>query len=143
MINIQRIIINPDWSARRAQNDIALIRTAKPISFNDRARPICLPPSENYNNSAGDMLTVAGYGYTTDNLVVNVLPSKLQMAQIPVVGMSSCRETYNRTRIPITDKMICAGSATSGRCTVSSRTTNGEVIGNQIDLTLFSGRNEG
>ena len=119
LIPVEKIIIYSDWNARKAQNDIALVRVSKSITFSDKARPICLPPDEQYNISAGMKATIAGYGFTTDNVVVNILPNQLQMTQIPIVRKESCRDAYNRTRIPITDKMICAGSTSYGRCTVS------------------------
>lgn len=123
LLPIQKIVIHPEWNARKAQNDIALVRTTKTITFNDRARPICLPSSDDLANEentlgTGKLATIAGYGFTTDGFI-NVLPNRLQYVQIPVVRMDNCKQSYNRTRIPITDKMICAGTATYGRCTVS------------------------
>ena len=118
MIPVAKIIIHPEWNSRRAQNDIALIRTTKPIVFNQRVQPICLPESKNYELHGGQTVTVAGYGYTTDNLVFNFLPDRLKAVRVPIVRMDNCRQTYNVSRIPITDRMICAGVTTYGRCSV-------------------------
>lgn len=65
MLPVKRIVIHPDWNSRKAQNDIALIQTTKSIAFDDKSRPICLPDSGEYTVSAGQLLTVAGYGYVS------------------------------------------------------------------------------
>lgn len=134
LLPIQKMVLHPEWNARKAQNDIALVRTSKSITFNDRARPICLPSSDSEASlNTGTMATIAGYGFTTDGLI-NVLPNRLQSVQIPVVRFDSCKQAYNRTRIPITEKMICAGTATYGRCTVSE---NVEPLALMLFCSLF------
>lgn len=120
LIPIKKIVKHPDWNSRRAQNDIALIQTTRSITFTEKARPICLPPYENYGVEAGQMVRLAGYGFTTDNLVFNVLPNRLQTVEIPVIRADNCKKSYNISRIPITEKMICAGVTTYGRCSVSA-----------------------
>lgn len=116
MLNVDKIEKHPKWNSRRAQNDIALVRLSKPIEFNARASPICLPPYEEFDVSPGEQLTLAGYGYTTDRIAFNRLPTQLQSVTIPVMQMDQCQQMYNRTRIPITERMICAGSALDGEC---------------------------
>nr|XP_027205356.1 trypsin-1-like [Dermatophagoides pteronyssinus] len=128
MIPVSKIIIHPEWNSRRAQNDIALIRLTKPIVFNQRVRPICLPKSNDYEMNGGQSVTVAGYGYTTDNLVINFLPDRLKAVRVPVVRMDNCRQTYNVSRIPITDRMICAGVTTYGRCSGAMRGDSGSAL---------------
>ncbi|XP_046916503.2 trypsin-1 [Dermatophagoides farinae] len=128
MIPVAKIIIHPEWNSRRAQNDIALIRTTKPIVFNQRVQPICLPESKNYELHGGQTVTVAGYGYTTDNLVFNFLPDRLKAVRVPIVRMDNCRQTYNVSRIPITDRMICAGVTTYGRCSGAMRGDSGSAL---------------
>lgn len=118
LIPVAKIIVHPEWNSRRALNDIALIKTNKPIKFNSRVQPICLPDNEQYDTNGGQIVTVAGYGYTTDNLVFNFLPDRLKSVQVPVVRMDQCRALYNVSRVLITDKMLCAGITTYGRCSV-------------------------
>ncbi|OTF69765.1 Group 3 mite allergen-like protein (serine protease) [Euroglyphus maynei] len=133
MIPVAKIIIHPEWNSRRAQNDIALIRTTKPIVFNQRVRPICLPKIKDYELNNGQSVTVAGYGFTTDNLVFNFLPDRLKAVRIPVVRMDNCRQTYNISRIPITNRMICAGVTTYGRCSGAMRGDSGSALISYMD----------
>ncbi|KAJ6217391.1 hypothetical protein RDWZM_008548 [Blomia tropicalis] len=129
MINVQKIVINPEWQPRQAQNDIALVRLSKPISFNERARPICLPTSNDYGTANGQFATIAGYGFTTDNLLgLNILPNRLHTVQVPMVNMDNCKKAYSRTRIPITNRMICAGMTTYGRCSGALKGDSGSAL---------------
>lgn len=140
MLPIKKIVIHPEWNSRKAQNDIALVMTTKAITFSNKARPICLPPSEDYNITAGHKATVAGYGFTTDNLLVNVLPSKLQAVEIPIIRMENCRKSYNISRIPITDKMVCAGSSLYGHCSVSFTSKFSIFVNFPLSLGSHEGR---
>lgn len=130
MLPIDKIELHPQWSSRKAHNDVALIRVAKPITFGSRARPICLPSVEHGQRVAagGQMAMLAGFGYTTDNVIFNILPNHLQAARIPFVQLERCRKSYNRTRVQLTDNMLCAGSALSGHCVGALRGDSGSPL---------------
>lgn len=130
LLPIDKIEIHPHWHSRKAQNDIALIRVSKPIVFGPRARPICLPSIEHGERvaSGGQMAMLAGFGYTSDNVIFNILPNHLQAARIPFVPMDRCRKSYNRTRVQLTDNMLCAGSALSGHCIGALRGDSGSGL---------------
>ncbi|KPM02550.1 transmembrane serine protease-like protein [Sarcoptes scabiei] len=137
---VSKIFLHPEWNPRKAQNDIALIKVSKPLEFNSRVRPICLPSSIAYELNAGQSVSVAGYGYTTDNIILNFLPDSLKAVEVPVVGMQNCRQTYNSSRIPITDRMICAGITTDGRCSGAMRGDSGSaLVSYQNNRAIHSG----
>ncbi|CAH2257133.1 CLIP domain-containing serine protease 2-like [Pararge aegeria] len=89
------------------QNDIALLRLAYDVQFNDFVKPICLPtdPSLRRKTFEGDDMEVAGWGKTETRSTSNV---KLKVV-VPVVRKSDCQQVYRRARRVITDKQLCAG----------------------------------
>jgi hypothetical protein len=41
--SISSITVLPNYDARTGSHDIALLKLANPINFNDNIRPVCLP----------------------------------------------------------------------------------------------------
>lgn len=57
--NVSQIILHPKYYPVSLNNDIALIKLAKPVSFNNYIQPICLP-SVNEKIQYGKVCYVAG-----------------------------------------------------------------------------------
>ena len=123
---ITKVVLHPDWNSRTAKHDIAMVKVAKPIEFNKRVQPICLPTSDQLPE-AGSQATIAGYGFTTENLIAR-LPTGLKFARIPIVGNDTCVSVYQRSKIDITDKMICAGTALDGHCIGALKGDSGSAL---------------
>ncbi|XP_045776968.1 CLIP domain-containing serine protease 2-like [Maniola jurtina] len=89
------------------QNDIALLRLAYNVPFNDFVKPICLPtdPSLARETFEGADMEVAGWGKTETRSTSDV---KLKV-RVPVVRKSDCQEIYSRAGRTITDNQLCAG----------------------------------
>lgn len=92
---------NPQVSGQ--QNDIALVRLSRDVSFTNFIKPICLPEGPQLDNK----LTVAGWGQTENRYES---PVKLK-AQIPLADRDSCLKKYRAppNNIVITETQICAG----------------------------------
>lgn len=43
LYRLARIYIHPEYTADGDKNDIALIRTSRPMQFNEAVGPVCLP----------------------------------------------------------------------------------------------------
>ena len=58
----EKIIMHPEYDMKTVRNDIALIKMARPIKFNDYAVPVCLPAAK--EDLQNIICTVSGWGYT-------------------------------------------------------------------------------
>ncbi|KAH8384036.1 hypothetical protein KR009_011800 [Drosophila setifemur] len=91
-------------------NDVALLRLRKPISFSKIIKPVCLP---RYNyDPAGRIGTVVGWGRTSEG---GELPSIVNQVKVPIMSITECRnQKYKSTRI--TSSMLCAGRPSMDSC---------------------------
>jgi secreted trypsin-like serine protease len=99
---------NPDTTL----NDIAVIKLARPFTFNANVQPACLPDageqvSENVQG------TVAGWGLTRENGATSNI---LMQVGVPVIGQSSCAKQYASQGIRVdAAAMLCAGYGQGGK----------------------------
>ncbi|RWS11937.1 Clotting factor B-like protein [Dinothrombium tinctorium] len=107
---IEKIILHPDYESSFYYNDIALIETEKPLTFNTLVRPVCLP----FNNkiASGDQVSVAGWGLLNFE---GVKSEVLNKATLNVIPRKRCNHTYSvhkSRKIPdgITEDFVCAGA---------------------------------
>ncbi|XP_049730892.1 transmembrane protease serine 3 isoform X3 [Elephas maximus indicus] len=62
---VEKIIYHSKYKPKRLGNDIALMKLAGPLTFNEMVQPVCLPNSEeNFPN--GKMCWTSGWGATED-----------------------------------------------------------------------------
>ena len=116
VMTISQIVVHEGWDENDGKNDIALIKTSRPIIFNERVNSICIPDTD---LNVTDNVMVAGWGMTSDrSLLAGFLPNRLKKLSIPIVDMEKCRQIYNFQSYQITDRMICAGSFRNGQCIV-------------------------
>uniref|UniRef100_A0A8D3CYU3 Vitamin K-dependent protein C n=1 Tax=Scophthalmus maximus TaxID=52904 RepID=A0A8D3CYU3_SCOMX len=100
-------------------NDIALIKLQKAITFSSSVMPICLP-AQDASYVTGMMGLVSGFGITEINNR-RILTNKLKYVQLPVVEQEVCSESIHlykkkRNNIPnLTNNMFCAGVPEGGR----------------------------
>lgn len=43
LYRISQIVIHPEYTSQGDKNDIAVIQTTRPITFNEAVGPVCLP----------------------------------------------------------------------------------------------------
>jgi trypsin len=109
-IAASRIVIHPSYDDISLENDLALIRLASPTSF----APVGLPADTSLE-TAGTMLTVAGWG---DTMSIPQWPYELREVDLPVVGDAACRNAYadfDYTGYVLPSAvMFCAGDLAAG-----------------------------
>lgn len=87
----QKIIMHPKYDPNTDRNDIALIKMARPIEFNDYSAPVCLPEAkEDLQNT---ICTVSGWGII--NSTTEVTSTFLRGLNIPVIPTSTCRKIHH------------------------------------------------
>ncbi|XP_075978591.1 trypsin-3-like [Anticarsia gemmatalis] len=111
VIKLVELIAHPDYNSKTIDNDVALMKTATPIEFNDIIQPIKLP-GEDGSLEEGSILTLSGWGMTETSDGSDTLLA----VKVPVVSDANCRKLLQN---PITKSMFCAGgldTSTKGPC---------------------------
>uniref|UniRef100_A0A182MDC4 CLIP domain-containing serine protease n=1 Tax=Anopheles culicifacies TaxID=139723 RepID=A0A182MDC4_9DIPT len=108
-IAIEKVLVHPSYTVSKTsvKNDIAQIRLARAVQFNDYVQPICLPlePTERTNSYDGKRFVVAGWGQTEE-----ASQSRYKL----FVGVSGVPEQQCRSQYPdanIDQTQVCAGGA--------------------------------
>ena len=101
---ILELFVRSDFVRRSYDNDIALIRMDREVSFNNLIRPVCLPSK--VDKLAGVEGTVVGWGLLKEK---GEIPDGLHAIQLPVIPQTLCKLTSRHRKNSITDNMFCAG----------------------------------
>ncbi|XP_041969724.1 CLIP domain-containing serine protease 2-like [Aricia agestis] len=108
-VAIERAIVHDQYvrGDDSMPNDIALLRLAREVQFDDFVKPICLPTEAALlkNNFEGYDLQVAGWGKTNNASASQV---KLKIS-LPVYDHKKCQDQYFRQGRNVTDKQFCVG----------------------------------
>jgi len=108
------IIVHPDYNETTLDNDIAILKLASPLTFNNDVQPACLPNRSFKPN--GQTAFVSGWGDTMEN---GADASTLQFVRVPLMTNEECigeNSVYNLTSNPqVTSNMMCAGFTEGGK----------------------------
>jgi len=97
---------NYDPRSPSKENDIAVIRLARKVSYSDFIRPICLPIGELANKDFGGVdLTAAGWGRTETAAKSDV---KLKVT-LRGVDSPYCASVYRPSQVIVGTRHLCAG----------------------------------
>uniref|UniRef100_A0A2K6U3B5 Ovochymase 1 n=1 Tax=Saimiri boliviensis boliviensis TaxID=39432 RepID=A0A2K6U3B5_SAIBB len=107
----KHIIVHEDFNILSYDSDIALVQLSSPLEYTSAVRPVCLPHSAEPLFSS-EICAVTGWGSISRD---GGLASRLQQIRVHVLERKVCEYTYYSAHPGgITEKMICAGFATSG-----------------------------
>ncbi|XP_001845720.2 trypsin-1 [Culex quinquefasciatus] len=102
---VSRVIKHNGYNSNNYNSDIAVLVLQKPVSFNEKLRPVCLPDMKKSFTGYDGLVT--GWGATSENGQVSV---NLQEVMVPIMSNADCKKSgYGDKRI--TDNMLCAGFA--------------------------------
>ncbi|XP_078502956.1 trypsin I-P1-like [Lissotriton helveticus] len=101
-------IKHPNYNTKPMDNDIMLIKLAKPAQYNQYIQPIPLPTN---CVAAGTRCTVSGWGVTISSGVLypRLRPKPadvLQCLNLPIISNARCKKSYPAV---YTSNMMCAG----------------------------------
>nr|WBW70049.1 venom protein [Lampona murina] len=135
-IKISRIVVHKDYD-NLYENDIALLKTAKPIDIagsEGYVNGICLPES---NEDPTGNATLIGWGFTDWEGSHSDI---LKEAEIPLIDIDTCNKHYpnrkNRNSLHINENMICAGTKNAHACLGD---TGGPLLQIKGDVTTLIG----
>ncbi|XP_028568569.2 complement C1s subcomponent [Podarcis muralis] len=124
-LDVEATIVHPDWlemannqPRTNFDNDIALVKLAKPLTMGPTISPICLPgASSDYDLPMGILGYISGWGRTPKTRAA----IHLRYARIPVVNMDRCRSVRpdapaDSLTYVFTDNMICGGGNGKDSC---------------------------
>ncbi|KAF7283571.1 hypothetical protein GWI33_023416 [Rhynchophorus ferrugineus] len=107
-VSSDQITVHPNWSYRKLQNDVALIKLPEPITFNQYIKPISLASTGTFSDSTA-LLT--GWGKTSDFSRVS---NTLNEVNLPVLDNKDC-SSYFQGMIESTH--VCtSGAEIKGGC---------------------------
>ena len=112
--DIEKKYEHPDYKPATFQNDLAVIRLNRDVTFKEHIIPVCLP--ENREDFLGEKAVVIGWGRTAHGQITT--PSKLQEVEVEVISADTCQEWFksnNRRETIYKDEFLCAGYETGGR----------------------------
>ncbi|KRT78368.1 Trypsin, partial [Oryctes borbonicus] len=111
-IPISESIIHPEYKHIEKQNDIALLRLSRDVTFSENVKAVCLSSSSDIPVG----LIVAGWGII--NTTTEETSRFLQKAYVKPYDLSKCNQTYldSPRKKTILDSQLCAFSPTQDTC---------------------------
>lgn len=111
MVNktVDQVEIHPLYSRLTHENDIALLKMASPITFNNYIQPVCLAQKGSTFHT-GVKAWVAGWGATSEEGSTSRV---LKEVSVPIVGDNECQ--CNNTLVAVPPKTICTGYGQGGK----------------------------
>ncbi|XP_021121959.1 vitamin K-dependent protein C isoform X2 [Heterocephalus glaber] len=108
---IKEILIHPNYTRRTTNNDIALLRLARPTILSKTIVPICLPDNglaERELTQAGQETVVTGWGYQSERKgdAKRSPTFILNFIRIPVAPRNECIQVMKNV---VSENMLCAG----------------------------------
>lgn len=118
VVDVVKALPHPGYNADTSDNDIALVKLAKPVTS---VRVAMLAKSGSGRAEvAGDRMTVTGFGRVAecapgDSRVECRMQDRLQQVDVPIVATQACLAAYASTGAAIGERQICAGYSEGGR----------------------------
>jgi len=107
-LDVVQIVVNPNYNPVRLTNDVALVRVATPIAFNENIQPICGPePTDLFEYRYS---LCSGWGTLSSGGAC--CPAILKYVSLNVTTNTFCDAEY--TTDQITADMICASDNNGG-----------------------------
>ncbi|XP_078488867.1 plasminogen-like isoform X3 [Ciona intestinalis] len=123
IVGFSSVHIHENYNDNTLDNDIALLKVAEPLVFNDHVKPVCLPE---YN---------AGVSYVPDTDVIisgwwtlksnGALSNALQQAYVDIVSLEECGTRYSSVFAP---SVMCAGILDKGGIDTCQGDSGGPLV---------------
>jgi len=114
-VDVAEIINHPNYNPTTVDNDYAILRLAKPVSFTKKVSPACLP-DDLTSTYEGTLATITGWGLLRDE---GRAPNVLQEVDVTAITNAKCQSEFPRSQIfpdTITKNMLCASAPGKDSC---------------------------
>lgn len=108
-IRVARIDVHPDWNPSTHDNDLALLRLARPTDAG-RVDPVTPAIAQQFGQPRASV-RVTGWGRTATS---GSTVSRLQTVDVPIVSTPDCNDPVAYRGL-VTGNMLCAGFEAGGR----------------------------
>ncbi|EFA02792.1 trypsin-7 [Tribolium castaneum] len=105
---VKKIYQNPNFNTNVNDYDVSILELASNLSFSNTISPITLAQQEIDPNSRAFT-----FGWGTFRSDSSRLAPELQSVALRIVDKDTCQESYEQ--MPITERMVCAGSQNGGK----------------------------
>ncbi|XP_076341795.1 chymotrypsinogen B-like [Tachypleus tridentatus] len=109
VVDIEYVMIHPQYRPKPVLNDIALWKLKHPVELSEYVDLICLPPPD--VNFSGMQGTIVGWGWTNSN--GGEYSHVLKEAKVPIWSPSECQNKWKNDVHPTN---VCAGGEDKDVC---------------------------
>lgn len=106
-VKTAKLIKHPKYDPAKTNNDVAILKLATPLTFNDKVQPACLPAADFKPEAKGAKAVVSGWGKVSGD-AKDVSPV-LRWTELPLMTNADCIKKSHWSATDIFDTMICAG----------------------------------
>lgn len=123
IVDVSRAFIHPEYSAKNARNDIALLYLATPIR-ETRPWPIATAPSP-----SGSRAMHSGWSWFSSTSTSSTRPRILRRIALQTIGRAECERAMSGSGLTIGDTHLCT-SLPSGKGAFCQGESGGPLVGN-------------
>ena len=107
IIEVEKVLIHPDYDPRSTENDVALMFLSEPApcAADGRTKTVTLDRSDSFDPYVGEKLMVAGWGAT--NKQGSKYPNRLHEVALDFIDNDACASKWGPGHI-YPDVMLCA-----------------------------------
>lgn len=111
LVKVATAYIHKQYAGGVGPYDIAMLKLAQPLVFDDSVQPIALPEADDMVE--GDVV-LSGWGSTSSSGYG--LPEFLQKVTLPIVDNKTCKQAIERLvgHAPVANSNVCTGPLTGG-----------------------------
>ncbi|XP_040037755.2 transmembrane protease serine 13a [Gasterosteus aculeatus] len=109
--SVERIILNENYDSNTNDQDVALLKLASQVNYNDKILPACLP-AYNQHVAPGTQCWTSGFGTTEAGS--GIVSKELMEVAVDIIDTKVCNSSsvYGGA---VTDHMLCAGDLKGGK----------------------------
>merc|ERR1712062_49704 len=135
---IANLIWNEEYphNGNTDDNDVVIMKLTKPLKFNSKVKPACLPLDESWSPESDPNNRCYASGWGTRSNGSNKIPKKLYWVSLPVITNEKCNEGYKGE---VLDSMLCAGFESGGKAGCSGDSGGPLICPNENNNPIITG----